>query len=117
MFAEELCRVQKDSIKTVGRRKNLGKGRSGPWWTQQCKAAKLKYRNATTEAERTYQAKKFRAAMTATKRECWNFQIETTDPRSGTYKGMRWRTPKFIGKPLRYNGQLVLDQAKRAIIL
>ncbi|KAI0991816.1 hypothetical protein K3495_g16371, partial [Podosphaera aphanis] len=118
-FAEDLCKALSDALKAVGKRSNKVLGRSAPWWTSDCKAAKLEYRGAATEEERITSAKFLRNTVASAKREYWKKQVESISSLKDTYKIMRWATPRHdrTPPPLLYEGRLISDQFERAEIL
>ncbi|KAI1004651.1 hypothetical protein K3495_g3567 [Podosphaera aphanis] len=42
-FAQDVCRALTDALKAVGKASSGGSGSSAPWWTPECKVARLQY--------------------------------------------------------------------------
>ncbi|KAI0995753.1 hypothetical protein K3495_g12427 [Podosphaera aphanis] len=118
-FAQDLCRALTDAPKAVGKASSGGSGRSAPWWSPECKAARLQYRAASTEADRNQYAKAYRNSIAGAKREYWKTRIEDMKFLPDIYRLMRWINPRHtkIPQPLLFNGRLVSEQAERAEIL
>ena len=118
-FAEDICGILKDAVKAVGIRCNRAKGKLAPWWTKECKAARLAYRAAVVDDERKASAKAYRATVASAKREYWKRRIEDIRTSQDIFKLMRWASTRNTGitPPLRYEGQFISDQEQRAQIL
>ncbi|KAI0992646.1 hypothetical protein K3495_g15539, partial [Podosphaera aphanis] len=118
-FAQDLCRALTDALKAVGKDSSGGSGRSAPWWTPECKDARLQYRAASTEADRNQYARAYRNTIAGAKREYWKSRIENMKSLPDIYRLKRWTNPRHtkIPPPLLFNGRLVSEQAERAEIL
>ncbi|KAI1007859.1 hypothetical protein K3495_g371 [Podosphaera aphanis] len=118
-FAQDLGRALTDALKAVGKASSGGSGRSAPWWTPECKAARLQYRSASVEADRNQYARAYRNTIAGAKREYWKSHIEDIKSLPDIYRLMRWTNPRDtkIPPPLLFNGRLVSKQAERAEIL
>ncbi|KAI0994155.1 hypothetical protein K3495_g14026 [Podosphaera aphanis] len=87
-FAQDLCRALVDALKAVGKASNGRSGRSAPWWTPECKAARLRYRTASTEPDRNQYAKAYRDTIAEAKKEYWKSQVEEIKSPSDIYRLM-----------------------------
>ena len=118
-FAQNLCWALENALKAAGKRPNKKSGRSAPWWTLECKSARLEYQEAVEESERWTQARNFRATVASAKREHWRRKVEDMRSNQDAFKLMRWATSgnTNITPPLRHKGKFISDQAERALIL
>ncbi|KAI0996528.1 hypothetical protein K3495_g11653 [Podosphaera aphanis] len=118
-YAEDLCFHLSNAIKATGTRSKKGSGKSAPWWTSECKAAHVEYRNATSASQRAGCAKKLRATINDAKKEHLTRKIESMTSSTDIFKLMQCSNPRQsdIPPPLNHNGQLIADQKERATIL
>lgn len=92
--AQNLCNVLKEAVQATGTRSNGGSGKSAPWWTPECKFARLNYQDSVSENERKIRAKAYRTIVASSKREYWKRQVEGISSNSDVFKIMKWASPK-----------------------
>ena len=99
-YTTELIQVLQDAVAIVGRAPAVGKGKTAPWWNDDCKRLNVAYRtakNTSGDVELTRRA--FRAAVKSAKREYWTKQVEAAETESQVFKLMRWAKPKPAKEP------------------
>lgn len=106
-------------MKAVDRRPNRGCDESAPWWTEECKVARLNYRAVVANEERVYFAKLYRAKIVSAKKEYWRRKVEGMKTSSDIFKLVRWAAPRKakILPLILHEGQLISDQAEITSIL
>ncbi|KAI1005287.1 hypothetical protein K3495_g2936 [Podosphaera aphanis] len=88
-FAQDLCKTLGKALKAVGKVSNGGSGRSAPWWSPECMAARLQSRTASTEIGRNQYAKAYGNVIAGAKMEHWNGGVEDMLSPSDIYRLMR----------------------------
>lgn len=116
IYAQDLCTCLSNAIKATGSRTYKRNNNSAPWWTTDCKEAHIKYRTASNSLEHSNMARKFRATVSAAKREYWKGRVEAMTSSSEAFKLMRWNNPRQRRNPppLIYNNRTITDQETRA---
>ncbi|KAI0991348.1 hypothetical protein K3495_g16839, partial [Podosphaera aphanis] len=117
-YAQDLCSHLENAIKATGSRVRKCGGKSAPWWTSECKSAKVRYQ-AATPSQRTILAKELRETIKAAKKEHQEREIEAMTTAADIFKLMRAANPQQskIPPPLSHEGALITDPAERATIL
>ena len=93
-YTRSLIQVLQDAVRHVGRTPAVGRGRTAPWWDDNCKNRQIDYRTAKRTSENVTGARRvFRAAVKAAKREYWTKQVEAIETESQAFKLMRWARP------------------------
>lgn len=118
-MTKDLLGILETVLKAVGRRTINANRKSAPWWTEECKSARLDYKLAITENERKLRAKLFRATVASAKREYWKKEVEKMKTSAEAFKLSKWATPRQARIPplILNEGKLISDQAERATIL
>ena len=69
-YIKYLIKVLQDTVKVVGQVPAIGRGKTAPWWTDDCKKRHTDYRIAKATSENVELTRKaFRATVKAAKRE------------------------------------------------
>ena len=119
-YIRELIVVFQDAMNLVGRAPAIGRGKTVPWWTDNCKRLQTDYRiakNSSGNLELTRRA--FRVAVKAAKREYWTKKVEATESEAQVFKLMRWAKPKPAKEPplQAAPNQWISDSLKRTITI
>lgn len=89
-----------------------------PWWTPECKFARLNNNEATSDTEREICAKAYRFVVAAPKREYWKRQMEAMSSSSDIFGLMHWASSIQVKlPPLIHEGIILSKQIERATIL
>ena len=119
-FTSNLIKVLQDAVRVVGRAPAVGRGKTAPWWTADCKRRHVDCRIAkriSGDVEITRKA--FRAAVKSAKREYWTKQVEAAETEAQVFKLMRWAKPKPTKQPLPLQvtpNQWLSDPLERIIV-
>lgn len=120
-YTGDLIQVLQDAVTIVGRAPAVGRGRTAPWWNNECKRLHTNYRIAkNTSGNVELTRREFRAAVKSAKREYWTQQVEAAESETQVFKLMRWAKPKPAKDPppLQVSpNQWVSDPLQRTIAL
>lgn len=114
-LASNLVEILSDAIKATGRRGSPQPGQSAPWWTDECREAKVIYRTFGDKASR----KEFRRAVKTAKRQYWRRKFSEAKTDADMYRMARWAKPRQQGNtaPLRTANGFESDPRRRATLL
>lgn len=74
----DLLEALTDAIKAVGKLASEPRGRSAPWWDEECKIKYCQYKYIPRSTEEAIKCQKeFRATVKKTKKEYWRKQVKS----------------------------------------
>lgn len=113
-----LLKALGDARRAVGQKPSRARGRTAPWWNEECRlkySAFIEARKSSTPAAEA--RKDFRHAVKRAKRDYWRKQVENATTDAQVFKVMRWAKPRAgqNAPPLKGSGDKWLtDPLERA---
>lgn len=99
-FTNDLLQALGDALKIAGKVPAIESGRTGPWWTDECRTEWQEYKAARDNPDLAKEARKsFRAVVRKAKREYWKRQVDAVTTDAQVFKLMRWAKPRPAAEP------------------